>query len=80
MNKADLSTCQEETYGKSKHPAHAGGLSFVVHGESPEHARAATAVCDPYRYGVADTAAQFMSEEYLGLLKPNYVSQIPKQE
>lgn len=80
MNKDDLSTCQEETYGKWKHPAHAGALSFVARGESPECACAAKALCDPYRCGVADTVAEFMSEKYLGLLKPNYLSQIPKQE
>lgn len=80
MNKDDLSTCQEETYGKWKHPAHAGALSFVARGESLECACAAKALCDPYRCGVADTVAEFMSEKYLGLLKPNYLSQIPKQE
>lgn len=33
-----------------------------------------------YRYGVADKVAKFMSEKYLRLLKPNYLSQIPKQK
>lgn len=49
MNKDDLSTCQEETYGKSKHPAHAYGLSFVARGQSPVRASAAKAVCDHSR-------------------------------
>lgn len=33
-----------------------------------------------YSYGVAEKVAKFMSEKYLWLLKPNYLSQIPKQK
>lgn len=48
MNKDDLSTCQEEPYGKSKHTALAYSLSFVAHSESPVCASAAKAVCDHF--------------------------------
>lgn len=78
MNKADLSTCQEETSGKPKQPAHAYGLALVARGESPACQSCVWSLT--HRYGVADTAPEFMSEECLGLLKPNYLSQIPKQE
>lgn len=74
MNK-DLSTCQEETYGKLKQMAHASGLSFVVQ-ESVVCASVSRPLCDYLQVWYVWLRFKVYVWEVLRLLKPNYLGPI----